>query len=382
MSLARSTMMQALVADGGLGRRRRGPRPLALHVAHAEWAWRTGSPSTLADFFRGIKAYRDHPYRRAGTSATVVWQRGASRLHDYGDVDGWPLLVVPSLVNPAYVLDLMPGASLLDHLRDHGIRPFLLEWGGSAPASRRLTLDDHVLDRLEPCLDWLRRRTGCRPLVLGYCMGGLLALALACRHAADLAGLALLATPWDFHRGQGAAADRRAAPLHLLAAATGMAGGAPVDLLQTLFASIDPMAVPRKFARFGTLDPTSKAALRFVAIEDWLNDGVPLGADLAASCFLDWYSDNLPARGLWQIGGRPIRPQTLDMPAYVAIPARDRIVPAESALALAAALPRAEVIRPASGHVGMVVGARADRELWHPLAVWFRRIAAMQKKPC
>ncbi len=372
-------MTQTTPPRGGVARTtRRGPRPLALHVALAEWAWRTGSPTTLAEFFRGVRAYRNHPYRRAGASATVVWRRDESRLRDYGEDESWPLLVVPSLVNRAYVLDLMPDASLLRYLGDHGIRPFLLEWG---PAGRRMTLDDHIVDRLEPCFDWLRRTTGRRPLVMGYCMGGLLALALASRRPTDLAGLALLATPWDFHQGQGPA-DRLSAQRHLLAALAGMAGGASVDLLQTLFASIDPMAVPRKFARFGALDPASTAALRFVAIEDWLNDGVPLGADLTGHCILDWYGDNLPARGLWQIAGRPVRPQTLDIPAYVAIPARDRIVPAESALALAAELPLAEVIRPASGHVGMVVGARAARELWDPLLAWLRRIAATQKKPC
>lgn len=360
--------------------RRRGPRPLALHVAHAEWAWRTRNPSQLVQFYRGIKAYRQHRYHRTVGMPPAVWQRGTSLLRDYGPADGWPLLVVPSLVNRAYVLDLMPGASLLGYFREHGIRPFLLDWAEPDRKDRSLSLDDYVLNRLGPAFDWLLQETAKHPLVLGYCMGGTLATALACVRPGDLAGLALLAAPWDFHGGRQANGHDKL-PLHTLAGMSGMTGSAPVDLLQTLFAVIDPMAIPRKFARFAMTSLTSTAATRFVAIEDWLNDGVPLGADLAARCWLDWYGDNTPARGCWQVDGVVIQPARLDLPAFLAIPAKDRIVPAASALALANSLRNSEVIRPASGHVGMVAGLSARRELWKPLLTWMQRIAATQKKP-
>ena len=48
-------------------------------------------------------------------------------------------------------------------------------------------------------------------MLIGYCLGGLLAPGLAAVAQRDLAGLALLATPWDFHAGDGrrATGDRR-----------------------------------------------------------------------------------------------------------------------------------------------------------------------------
>ena len=78
-------------------------------------------------------------------------------------------------------------------------------------------------------------RTGQRPVLLGYCMGGLLAAGLAAARQRDLAGLALLATPWDFHAGDGGAPP----PITATAAADGRIaalGCAPVDLLQAFFA--------------------------------------------------------------------------------------------------------------------------------------------------
>jgi len=59
----------------------------------------------------------------------------------------------------------------------------------------------------------------------------------------------------------------------------------------------------------------------------------------------------------------------------VALPARDRIVPAESALPLAVLIPGATLLRPQAGHVGMVAGRSAEAELWRPLLDWLGSVA-------
>src|SRR3546814_15036385 len=55
--------------------------------------------------------------------------------------------------------------------------------------------------RLRRALAALHRQAGRPPVLLGYCMGGNLALAAALQAPDDVAALALLATPWDFHAG-------------------------------------------------------------------------------------------------------------------------------------------------------------------------------------
>ncbi|MEX1108855.1 MAG: hypothetical protein WEC00_08100, partial [Dongiaceae bacterium] len=62
------------------------------------------------------------------------------------------------------------------------------------------------------------------------------------------------------------------------------------------------------------------------------------------------------------------------LPALVVIPDTDRIVPPGSARALAATLPRATPMTPAAGHIGMMVGGRAEREVWQPIAAWLRAV--------
>ena len=201
-------------------------------------------------------------------------------------------------------------------------------------------------------------------------MGGLLALALAQRRQPQVACLALLATPWDF-------AAERPIPPGLLRffdewLSTSAAAALPVELVQSLFFMLDPFLAQRKFVRFAALDPTGAEARSFVALEDWINDGVPLPIGVARECLGSWYGDNMPGRGLWQVAGTKVRPQQFRRPTLVVIPGRDRIVPPLSAEPLAAAIPNAEVMRPPLGHIGMMSAARAPDMLWSPIAGWLK----------
>jgi polyhydroxyalkanoate synthase len=149
-------------------------------------------------------------------------------------------------------------------------------------------------------------------------------------------------------------------------------GELPVDIIQGLFAGLDPQLVLRKFLAFARLDPDSPQAAAFVALEDWLNDGVALSAPVARECLGGWYGENTPARGTWRVAGQVVDPRMLDMPSLCVIPARDRIVPPASAQALAEMFPRArnETLVPRLGHIGMMVSAGAERQVWRPLADW------------
>lgn len=351
-----------------------GPRPLSLclQLAAAESA-RSGAAVDAGGFLAGLNAYWRHPYRRRPHLLPVLWRDGPARLLDYGVAGDPPVLVVPSLINRAYILDLMPGRSLLAHLAGAGLRPLLLDWGLPEGAELSASLESLVLGRAGRALNAARAATDRPPLLLGYCMGGLLALALAAARRDDVAGLALLATPWDFHATAPRLDSARVArPSGAIAAL----GHAPVELLQCFFMSLDGPGVVRKFRHFAALPAKDPRTELFVAIEDWLSDGVPLAGPAAQACLWHWYVENRPARRRWDLAGVRVRPKHLRLPVLIAAPGRDRIVPAASAEALAAQLDGPTLLRPATGHVGMVVGSSAETQLWAPLAAWLRRTAA------
>ncbi|GAB4168934.1 MAG: alpha/beta fold hydrolase [Thalassobaculales bacterium] len=322
----------------------------------------------------GITAYRRHPYRRALAEPPALWAEGTTRLLDFGGT-GRPLLLIPSLINRAYVLDLAEGHSFARRMAQR-FRVFLVDWGLPGPEERTFTLTDYIAGRLEAALDQVLAAAG-PPVALGYCMGGTMAVPLAARRGGDLAGLVLLAAPWDFHTGAGDAPAGLPLAARTASWAIEAAGELPTDLLQALFAGLDPFLAVRKFSHFAGLDPACPEAVAFVALEDWLNDGVPLAAAVARECLFGWYGANTPAGGRWRIAGRPVMPAAAaGLPVLAVVPRRDRIVPPQSALALAAALPGAAVLRPPLGHIGMMASARAGDLAWAPIGDWIASIAS------
>lgn len=362
--------------------RRRGPRPLALHLGLAP-SGPAGLPSPSQPeaggghpdpaLIAGIAAYRRHPYQRSLPDPPAVWNEGDSRLLDYAEpgAGGPRVLFVPSLVNRSSILDLAPQRSMLRFMAGHGVRAALLDWGWPGAVERRFNLTDYVAGRLERAVGAM---AGGGPIVLaGYCMGGLLALAAAQRRPERVMAVALLATPWDFHAADPGMAQRMAMLLPRLEPV--LAGGTlPVDALQTLFAAESMASIARRFRAFPALDPGSEAAAMFVAQEDWLADGVPLPAPVARDVLGGWYGRNEPARGQWRVAGQPVDPGALRMPSFVAVPGRDRIVPPQGARPLAALLTGSRLVEPDTGHVAMVAGARAQTLLWVPLLDWIRSL--------
>ncbi len=321
-------------------------------------------------FLTGIRAYHAHPARRTLTDGPVVWQSGTTVVRDLGVTgaeQGTPILLIPSLVNRSTILDLDDGASFARFLAIKGFHPLIVDWGEPGPKERAFDLDDYVTRRLVPALDFVTTRTGRPAHVLGYCLGGLLALALALLRPQAAASLVLMATPWDVPP-ESAFADLTVQLEPYLEAA----GVLPVDVLQSLFTRFQPTHVMTKFARFGTLDPASPEARRFVLTEDWLNDGVPLTAPVTRTCFRDFYGRNFAARGHWRVGGRVVDPHELTVPAYAVVPGKDRIVTPESALPLARALPHATLHEPMMGHIGLLTSLEAPHAVWTPLATWLQ----------
>lgn len=414
---------------------RLGPRPLPLHMGTAlmTWAssesawklWRQGSPNSnpgspapqapapeaiaallpeiaalearsgtagfepalqreiarrMARLADGVLAYRRHEAHRSLENPPAVWSEGNTRLLDYGTTHraarargARAVLVVPSLINRWEVLDLTAEKSLLRAMAAQGLRPYLVDWGTPDAEERRFDTTAYVA-RLERALAFLTKRARRAPAVMGYCMGGTLTVALAARQPRRVAGLALLAAPWDFHADRtGHAFLLSVGPL--LAQVADRVGELPVDILQTLFWSLDPWLAVKKFGRFLGMDQQGDGAKEFVLLEDWLNDGAPLAGPTARECLVGWYGDNTPGEGKWEVGGRRIVPARIKVPSLVMIPSGDRIVPPLSAAALADPVKGLKNVKRLDlplGHIGMVVSGRARDLCWTPLIDWLR----------
>ncbi|WNO53363.1 alpha/beta fold hydrolase [Stakelama saccharophila] len=323
------------------------------------------SPERRAAALKGLRAYQEAPRDPNARQAPIIARSGRASLRDYGG-SGRPVVFVPSLINPPFILDLAPENSLLQWLRSHSdCRPMLVDWGTPEPADSHQDVTAHVESLLLPMLKTLQTP----PVLAGYCLGGTIATAAAA--VLPVAGLALIAAPWRFSGfGRGAIADIDA--LWRTAQPTCEALGlVPMEVLQSGFWRLDPARTVAKFERFGTLDPDSERARAFVALEDWANAGAPLTYAAGRQMFDDFFTADLPGRGRWMLGGRPVLPGLIGAPMVEFVSTTDRIVPAASAIGLP------DQRRTAAGHVGMVVGGRAREALWQPLADWIRALPAL-----
>lgn len=322
----------------------------------------------------GLARYQRHPYRHTVPRMPVSWTRGATRVTDYGG-SGVPLLVIPSMINRAFIMDLTLRSSRMRWLAANGFRPFLFDWGEPGPREAHFSIGTYLERRLRPALHAVRRACGGGPVNLaGYCMGGPIALALAALEPERVGRVVALGTPWDFtHFPEHAKfRDNRKALEAALMTMAALFGTIPPQVVQSFFAMRDLEAGARKFRRFGEGDPMDAAARRFVAIEDWLNDGIGLPLPVTLECFTEWLVDNALLHGTWNIGGRMLDAGAIRAPVMVVAGTRDSVVPPASALPLAGAAGAARLLEPAAGHLGIVLGEAADRDVWTPVRDFLR----------
>ena len=320
------------------------PRPLPLFLQLVRIASET-DPELGRAALRGLTLYEEAERKTVRPERPAVARAGAAKLRDCGG-EGAPVVLVPSLINPPEILDLDRDVSLAAAVAGMGRRALLLDWGEAADRSR-LDLGGHVEQLLAPLLAGLDEP----PAVVGYCLGGTMAIAAANLVAVEK--VATIAAPWRF---SGYSDDARAALARLWVAARPGAermGALPMEVLQGAFWSLDPARTVSKFARFAELEPGSDRARRFVTLEDWANEGEPLPLPAARELIEDLFGSDFSGRGAWRVAKRTVS-QEIAAPLLNISAANDRITPAESA-------PPGRVETIGAGHVGMVVGSSRKR---------------------
>ena len=312
------------------------------------------------------------------TPRGVIHTEGSARLLRFHGSDdaprgpATPLLIVPSLINRWYVVDLRPGASLVSALVERGIDVFCLDWGIPGDEDRYLTWDD-VLARLSRAVRRVQRTTGAaRVAILGYCMGGTLSGIYSALEPASVAGLINLLGPFDFSEGGflAHAVDDRWFDASAMAAA----GNIGAQQMQSGFTSLRPTMQIAKWVGFAhrARDPAARES--FAALEAWAGDNVPFPGAAYETYIGDLYQKNALVHGTHRVGGRRVDLGQICCPVMTIVAERDEICPPPAATALNdfVGSENKTVVSVPGGHVGAVIGSRAARELYPAVAQWLR----------
>lgn len=309
--------------------------------------------------FQGLRKYQSASRPAPPPAPKVFAEAGVAKLLHYGSDNGRaPVVFVPSLINPPQVLDLSEGRSMLRHMAAAGHDAYLVDWGHPVAQDAALGLDGHVSDRLLPMIAALPRP----PILVGYCLGGSLALGAAALR--EVQAVATIAAPWRFDGFPDADRELIASLWRGAKATSERLGYVPMEVLQSGFWAMDPSRTIRKYAAFLSAEPGSDAERAFLAVEDWANGGPPLTFAAGRDLFEQFYAANASGLLQWRIGDRVVDPASLSCPTLSIRSATDRIVPASAAPDLA------EGFTLNLGHVGMIVGGSAVPLLWEPLSRW------------
>lgn len=311
------------------------------------------------------------------TLADAVHAENKWKLLRYrGDARRWsvPVVVVPSLINRHYVLDLMPGKSFVEWLVGQGHDVFMIDWGTPEDEDRYLDFDE-ICDR------YLGRalRIACRVSgrsqahVLGYCLGGTLAAIHTAVRPERVASLTALAAPVAFgDEGMLAKWTRtRSFDVDALVDAMGLV---PWPLMQAAFHLLKPTSGLSKAVSLIDRLWDDEFLDAFVAIERWGNDNVSFPGACYRKYIEELYRGDALMRGTFALSGMRVDLSSIRCPVQAVTFEHDHIVPWRSAAALLDAVGSKETnhVHLPGGHVGAVVSKKAAVSLWPQLSSWWR----------
>jgi polyhydroxyalkanoate synthase len=303
------------------------------------------------------------------TPHSVVWSENKWRLLRFAPAVpkyATPVLLVPSLINRWYVLDLGPGRSLIEWLVAQGHEVFCIDWGTPGGEDRYLTWDDIAGRYLGRAVRIASRygRSG-KTHVLGYCLGGTLAVSYVAAFPEYVQSLVALAAPIDFEHA-GIMSTWTRTPTFDVAAILEAFGNVPWPLMQASFNMLRPTLRAAKTVALLDRAWDDEFLEGFLATERWGHDNVSFPGACYARYIEELYRRNKLVCGGFTVLGRPSELPAIRCPLLALAFADDNIVPLPSAAPLVdrVASRDKKLVVQAGGHVGAVVSRKAADRLW------------------
>jgi polyhydroxyalkanoate synthase len=314
------------------------------------------------------------------TAREVTWTKSKARLYHYVPVGEkrfpLPLFFIYSLINRFYILDLMPGNSLVEHLVKQGCDVYLLDWGSPGEEDKHLSYEQYILDYIACAVKKVLGHAHAEECsILGYCMGGTMsAMYAALFPDSSLRNLILLTTPIDFaaeHTGLYGIclSEKHFNPDPLVDAFSTIPGELITigNLMFKILANIGGVRAARQ-DRIAQ-DRPMKTSL---AINKWVNDGVPFAGEAFRQWIHDFYQQNNLVKGKISLRRQCVDLSHISYSVLNIAGKRDHICTlpqAEATMRLISSQDKEFFVLDA-GHVGLLVDADVQKKLFPKIYTW------------
>ena len=317
---------------------------------------------------------------RKGVSAAVtVYEEDRLKLRHYLSAEKpryrTPVVFIYALVNRPYILDLKKGRSVVANFVERGFDTYLVDWGIPTPADRHLTLDDYINGYMVNVLDYLRERTGVnRVNILGYCMGGTMSAMFTALHQERVKNLILLAAPIDFSSNDGLLSLWTRPEYFDVDKFVDAFGNCPPEFLQATFLLLRPVGnLIEKPINFYEHLHEERFLDDFLTTESWLNDNIAVPGEVYRQFVKYLYQQNLLTQNRMPVGKHIVNLQNITCPVLNVMAGKDDLVPCSQGTPfndLVGSKDRKTILLEGSGHIGLAIGGRAQKEVWPQACQW------------
>jgi len=329
-------------------------------------------PEFLSFKSKLFEPFRDNLNR---TPSEKIKIKGKFHLHHYKSTvkkrHKTPLLIVYSLINRYYILDLIPNASVINNFLRQGFDVFATDWGIPGTYDEEITLEDYSHEYIENAVDEIKEITGSDKVSLfGYCWGGIFSLIYSATHPENVKNLVLHATPVDFSQEREIIENWTA---HLDAdKLVDTLGNVPGWFINMTFILRNPVEIFLKYPLFFNEPRDFDEILRFFWIEMWLYDERSIIGEVYRKIINDVCKKNLLIKNKMQIGGHILDLRKITMPVLNIMGAKDDLVPPESSKPILSVIGSKDkkLIEFPTGHVGLCTGKMAHEQLWPKVGEW------------
>lgn len=334
--------------------------------------------SQVNRFRQGVELTQNWEPKVGQTPHDVVYEDGKIRLLHYRAQGkkkfAVPLLIVFSLINRSYILDLKPGKSIVEQMVQAGFDVYLIDWGIPGKSDQFLTIDDYVNRYLDRVVNFIQDHAHVEKVsMMGYCMGGTLVGMYAALHPEKLKNLIFLASPFDFSNKDGLLnlwVNKEHFNVGKLVDAL---GNIPPWFLQSSFNLLKPMQnMLDKYVKFFDKLDDERFVDDFLTLEYWLNDNIPLSGQVYKQFVTDCFQNNLLIQNKLHLGGQQVNLNKITCPVLSIVASADHLVPPCSSLPIheLVASKEKEVIEFKAGHIGLSISGKAIKQLWPQAAEW------------
>jgi len=311
------------------------------------------------------------------TPRDVVWTHGGTTLYRYRSNDRQhpiPVLLVFALINRPEIFDLRPGSSFVEFLLEEGFDVFLVDWGVPDEEDADVGLAKLVCDELHWAVRETLRAAGEEELtLLGWCMGGTLcAMYCALHPVGAVRNAVLLTTPIDPSNSLYATwVGHDQFDVDLIADRYRAIPGSGIDLANKLMKPVTNYVTTYRRLFQSILDG-SDPRVSFQAMAKWVADNPPYPSRAYREWITWMYKESRLVAGRLRLREQRVDLRRIEQNLLVVTASADHISPPEGTVPILDLVSSEDVThldRP-GGHIGLIAGSKAKREIWPELADW------------